>query len=172
MKECDNSIRKIHTSSNFILSISLLIMFDTLLLRPSLICNTPLHFITLHYTSQHLSTFHFLSFIFTCLHFLSTLHYTSHFTQLHFTTLIDIPLPLIYLYVFTFPIRLFHLTSLNKIQYNFHLQTYFQNNEPLHCPKELLNISLHFRVIRSLNIQTVKFYPRRNLKLRNLQTLV
>jgi len=34
MKECDNS--KIHISSNFILSICLLIMFDTLLLRPSL----------------------------------------------------------------------------------------------------------------------------------------
>jgi len=33
MKECDNS--KIHISSNFVLSISLLIMFDTLLLRPS-----------------------------------------------------------------------------------------------------------------------------------------
>jgi len=48
MKECDNSTRKIHISSNFILSISLLIMFDTLLLRPSLHCNTPLHFTTLH----------------------------------------------------------------------------------------------------------------------------
>ena len=44
MKECDNS--KIHISSNFILSISLLRMFDTLLLRPSLHCNTTLlHFI-------------------------------------------------------------------------------------------------------------------------------
>ena len=30
MKECHNSTRKIHISSNFILSISLLIMFDTL----------------------------------------------------------------------------------------------------------------------------------------------
>jgi len=35
MKECDNSTRKIHISNNFILSISLLITFDTLLLRPS-----------------------------------------------------------------------------------------------------------------------------------------
>ena len=51
MKDCDNSTRKIHISSNFILSISLLIMFDTLLLRPSLHCNTPLHFTTLHHTS-------------------------------------------------------------------------------------------------------------------------
>ena len=70
MKECDKSTRKIHISSNFILSISLLIMFDTLLLRLSLYCNTPLHFTQLHFT---------------------TLRYTSpHFTQLHFTTLIDI----------------------------------------------------------------------------------
>ena len=42
MKECDNS--KIHISSNFILSIRRIITFDTLLLRPSLHCNTPLHF--------------------------------------------------------------------------------------------------------------------------------
>jgi len=48
-KECDNS--KIHISSNFMLSI-ILIMFDTLLLRPSLHCNTPLHFTTLHYTCR------------------------------------------------------------------------------------------------------------------------
>jgi hypothetical protein len=34
MKECDNSTRKIHISSNFILSISLLIIFDIVLLRP------------------------------------------------------------------------------------------------------------------------------------------
>ena len=38
MKECDNS--KIHINSNFMLSISLLIMFDTLFLRPSLHCIT------------------------------------------------------------------------------------------------------------------------------------
>jgi hypothetical protein len=53
------------------LSISLLIMFDTLLLRPSLHCNTPLHFTTLHYTSLD-------------------------YTQVHFTTLIDTSIPLIY----------------------------------------------------------------------------
>jgi len=46
-------------------------MFDTLLLRPSLHCNTPLYFTTLHP---------------------STLHYTS----LHFTILINTSLPLIY----------------------------------------------------------------------------
>jgi hypothetical protein len=73
---CDISTPKIHISNNFILSISLLIKFDTLLLRPSLHRNTPLHFTTLHPT---------------------TLQYTSlHFTHLHFTTLIDTSLPLIY----------------------------------------------------------------------------
>jgi hypothetical protein len=85
MKECANSTRKIHISNNFILSISLLIMFNTLLLRPSLHCNTPLHFITLHPTTLHTSP------NYTSLHFITlhptTLHYTSHFTQLHFTTL-------------------------------------------------------------------------------------
>jgi hypothetical protein len=44
MKECDNSTRKVPISSNFVLSISLLIMCDTLLLRPSQHCNTPLHY--------------------------------------------------------------------------------------------------------------------------------
>ena len=58
------------------MSISFLIMVDTLLRRPSLHCNTSLHFTTLHPT---------------------TLHYILlHFTQLHFTTLIDTSLPLIY----------------------------------------------------------------------------
>ena len=75
MKDCDNSTRKIRISNNFILSISLLIMFDTLLLRPSLHCNILLHFATLYPT---------------------TLHTSPHFTQLHFTTLIDTSLPLIY----------------------------------------------------------------------------
>ena len=77
MKECDNSTRKIHISSNFLLSISLLIIFDTLLLRPSLHCNTPLHF-----TTPHLTTLHHTSPNYT------SPNYTSpHFTQLHFTTL-------------------------------------------------------------------------------------
>ena len=93
MKECGNS--KIRISSNFILSISLLIMFDTLLLRPSLQCNTPLRFTTLHPTTLHqtslhftlhLTTLHYTSPHFAQLHF-TKLRYTSHFTQLHFTTL-------------------------------------------------------------------------------------
>jgi len=53
MKECDNSTRKIHIGVNFILSISLLIMTDTLLLRPSQHCNTPLHFTTLQPTTLY-----------------------------------------------------------------------------------------------------------------------
>jgi hypothetical protein len=50
MKEYDNI--KIHISSNFILSVGLLIMFDTLLLRPSL------HFTTLRYTSPNYTSLH------------------------------------------------------------------------------------------------------------------
>jgi hypothetical protein len=92
MKDCDNSTRKIHISNNFILSISLLIMFDTLLLRPSL------HFATL-YTSPH-------------------------FTQLHFTALIDTTLPLIYTSLpFNLDLRIYisyrsislHITSLDTV---------------------------------------------------------
>ena len=91
MEECENN--KIHTSSNFVLSICLLIMWDIVFLTPSLYCNTSLHFITPpNYTSLHLSTPHFLSF---------TLHY-----------------PLIWLNPFTFPTTLFHFTSLNKTQYS------------------------------------------------------
>jgi hypothetical protein len=119
MKECNNS--KIHISSNFTLSISFLIMFDILLLRPSLHCNTLLHFTTLRPTTLHYTYRHF------------------DFSHLHFTTL-----------SFTFPIVLFHLTSLNWIQYNSHFQTYFQNNEPLHCPKELLTISLRLTSLHFL----------------------
>ena len=94
MRECNNN--KIHISSNFLLSICLTIMSDTLLLVPSLHCNTSQHFATLHhtspnYTSLHLSTLHFLSF---------TLHY-----------------PPIWLKPFTFPIVLFPLPSLNQTQY-------------------------------------------------------
>jgi len=47
MRECNNI--KIHISSNFLLSISLIIMLDTILLGLSLHCNTSLHF-KLHFT--------------------------------------------------------------------------------------------------------------------------
>jgi len=60
MRECDNS--KIHTSSNFLLSVCLIIMLDTLLLVPSLHCNTSLHFTTLHQTTLHYTYRHFTSF--------------------------------------------------------------------------------------------------------------
>ena len=59
MRGCDNS--KIHISSNFILSICLLIMFITLQHLATLNNTIP------NYTSLHLSTLHFLSF---------TLHYS------------------------------------------------------------------------------------------------
>jgi len=52
MRECNNS--KIQRSSNFLLSIILIVMLDTLLLVPSLHCNTSLHFTKLHFTSSHL----------------------------------------------------------------------------------------------------------------------
>jgi hypothetical protein len=87
-----------------------------------------LHHISPNYTSLHLSTLHFLSF---------TLHF-----------------PLIWLNPFAFPIDLFHLTSLNYIQYSSHLQTWFQNNESLHCPKEPLTISLH---LTSLHFASLHF---------------
>jgi hypothetical protein len=89
--KCDNS--KIHINSNFILSISLLIMFDTLLLRPSLHCNTPLYFTnlqptTLHYTYRHFTSSHLhfttLPFSFTHSHFLP-FSFTSHHYTLHTT---------------------------------------------------------------------------------------
>jgi quinol-cytochrome oxidoreductase complex cytochrome b subunit len=67
------------------------------------------------YTSLHLSTLHFLSF---------TLHY-----------------PLIWLISYR-PISP-HITKQDTAQLS-HPQTYFQNNEPLHCPKDPLTISLHF----------------------------
>ena len=124
---------KIHISCNFILSISLLIMFDTLLLRQSLHCNTPLHFTTLHPTTLHYTYRHFtsshlhfttLSFSFTHLHFLSFYFTSHHFTSLHIAS--------------------HHFTSHHQTQYRSHLQNYFQNSKPLQCPKELLTISLHF----------------------------
>ena len=87
MRGCDNS--KIHISSNFILSICLLIMFITLQHLATLNHTTP------NYTSLQLSTLHFLSF---------TLHYSP-----------------IWLNPPTFPIVLFHLTSLNQTQYGAHI---------------------------------------------------
>ena len=50
MKECDNSTRKIRISINFVLSMSLPIMFNTI--------TTLQHFATLHHTSPHFTTLH------------------------------------------------------------------------------------------------------------------
>ena len=50
MRECNNS--KIHISSNFLLSICLIVMLDTLLLVPTLHWNTSLYFTTLHQTTR------------------------------------------------------------------------------------------------------------------------
>ena len=81
MKECDK--RKSHISSNFMWSIYLLIMLDTLLL------GLPLHFAQLHFTCRHVTSFRL------------------NFTQLHFTT-ISFGLTL-----FKFPTAPFHLTLLH-----------------------------------------------------------
>jgi hypothetical protein len=122
MKECDNS--KIHISSNFTLSISFLIMFDTLVLRPSLHCNahfmlqfTSLHHTSPNYTSLYFAKLHHTSPNYISLHF-ATLHHTSpNYTSLQLSTLhflsFTLQYPLIQLYAFIFPIVLFHLTSLN-----------------------------------------------------------
>ena len=82
MRECDNS--KIHVSNNSLLSICLLIMLDTLLLLPSLHCNTLLHFTTLHQTTLHYTYQHFTSshLYFTTLPFgLTHLHFLLSVTQ-------------------------------------------------------------------------------------------
>ena len=127
MKECDNS--KIHISSNFILSISLLIMFDTLLQRPSLHCNTPLHFTQLHFTtlrhaSPNYTSPHFTqhtspnctSLYFTTFH-PTPLHYTSpHFTSshLHFTSsLLSLSIYISYRAISP------HITKLDTVQFYF-----------------------------------------------------
>jgi hypothetical protein len=119
MKECDNI--KIHISSNLLSSIYLLIKLDTLLLGPSLHCNTSLHFTTLHPTTLHYTyRHHFLSF---------SLHY-----------------PLIWLNPFYISYRSLspHITKPDTVQFS-HLQTYFQNNEPLHGPKETLTMCVDYR---------------------------
>jgi len=84
MRGCDNS--KIHISSKLLFSIWLLIMLDTLLLVPSLHCNTSIHFTTLHPTTFHYAYRHSTS---------SHLHFTTlpcglthlHFLSFYFTSL-------------------------------------------------------------------------------------
>jgi hypothetical protein len=85
MKECVNSKIRVRISSNFILSIYLLIMSDTLLIRPSLHCNISLHFTTLHPTTLHYTYRHFTSFY---LHFTTISFGLTHlpFLSLYFTS--------------------------------------------------------------------------------------
>ena len=127
MKECDNS--KVHTSSNFILSISPLIMFDTLLLRPSL-RYTSLHFATLHPTTLHYTSLNYTSLHFTQLHF-TTLHSTTfhHTTQLHYTTLRYTSPNYTSLHFATLHPTTLHHTSLNYISAHF-TQLYFTTLHP------------------------------------------
>jgi len=95
MQECDK--RNSHISSK--ISINLLIMIDTLLLRPSRNFTT-LHPTTLHSTSLHLSTtsshLNFLQLHFTTLHYpliwfnpiqISYRSTSPHITPLHLTLL-------------------------------------------------------------------------------------
>jgi len=97
MTECDRK-RAIH-AANFIWSIYLLIMLDTLLLRLSLHF-TQLHFNPLHYTCRHFTSsplnftqIHFATLSFDLTPFISPTapsHLTSlHFTSLHFAALLD-----------------------------------------------------------------------------------
>ena len=118
MRECDNS--KIHRSNNSVFSVCLLIMLDILLLVPSLHCNTSVHLTTFHQTTLHFTYRNFTS---------------SH---LPFTTL---PFGLSHLHFLTF--YFIPITKLDTVLFS-HPQTYFQSNDPLHCPKKLLSISLHF----------------------------
>ena len=83
-------------ASNFIWSIYILIMIDTLLLRPSLYF-TQLHFAPLHYICRHFifshlkfTQLHFTPLRYTCWHFIFPfkLHITTlHSTSLHLLTL-------------------------------------------------------------------------------------
>ena len=158
MKECGNS--KIHISSNFILSISLLIIFDTLLLRPSQHCNTPLHFTQIHFTTLRYTSPHFIQLHFTTLrhtspHFtqlqFATLHHTSpNYTSLHFATLT------------TLHFTTLHYNSLHFTQLHFttlidtslpHIYTSLPSHLALHIYISYRSISAHIT-----KLDTVQFY--------------
>ena len=145
MKECDNS--KIHISSNFILSISLLIMFDTLLLRPLLHRNTSLHFTVLHPNTLHYTSHKYTSLHFTTLH-PTTLHHTSpNYTSLHSTTLHPTTLHHTYRHFTQLHFTTLHPTTLHHTSSNYtslHLST-------LH----FLSFTLHYTLINR-NIRNIK----------------
>ena len=89
---------------------------------------------SVHFTFFHLSYQHFTSLYFS-IHIYNSPPFTPFpltFYRLHFPTLVS-----------TYPTlvtKFFINYTIKKIQH-------FQNNEPLHCPKEPLTISLHFTFI-------------------------
>jgi len=116
MKECDNS--KIHISSNFILFISLLIMFDTLLLRPSLHCNTPLHFTTFQPTTLHYARHSTVLISKLISKIMNPFTALKNFSPFHFTSLFILFFHLSYqpytsLYYSYLQLASLHLTSLH-----------------------------------------------------------
>jgi hypothetical protein len=84
------------------------------------IITTLQHFATLHHTTPHYTYRHFTS---------------SH---LHFTTL---SFGVTHFHFLSFCVTSLHITKLDTV-HSSHLQTYFQNSEPLHCPKEPFTTSL------------------------------
>ena len=79
---------------------------------------------------------HLITSTITTLQHLATLnHTTPNYTSL----LSHLALPINISYRSISP----PITKLDTVRFT-HPQTYFQSNEPLHCPKELLSISLHF----------------------------
>jgi hypothetical protein len=51
-----------------------------------------------------------------------------------------------------------HITKLATVQFS-HLQNDFQNNGPLHCPRETLTISLHFTFYLFINFLNYPINP-------------
>jgi len=75
-------------------------------------------------------------------------------TLLHFTTLVDTSLPLIYTSLTSHLAHLIyisyrsispHITKLDTVQLS-QPSNYFQNNEPLYCPNMNLNAFLYFHI--------------------------
>jgi len=78
-----------------------------------------------------------------------------HFTKLHFTTLIDTSLPLIYTSLtshLAYPIYISyrsispHITKLDTVHFS-QPSNNLQNNEPLYCPNMNLNVFLYFHIL-------------------------
>ena len=88
---------------------------------------------------------HLITSTITTLQHFATLYHTSpNYTSLHLSTLYFLSFAL-----HSSPIYIAYrsisspITKLDTVRFS-HPQTYFQINDPLHCPKELLSISLHF----------------------------